>query len=132
MKLLKRRSGLPVRRLFATTRSSSLSIAATNRSRNTVSIRWVNREVSGWECQRFTFDFNPTANISKEPNERVLLDLIPALAERVGKAPNTPRRLTEQEQREILARYKQGEPPANIAHAYKAEIEQIKQIGRRS
>jgi hypothetical protein len=60
-----------------------------------VSIRLVNRGGDSWERETYSFEFPVVADTSKEPNERVLIDIIATLLERVAKGPSTPRELSE-------------------------------------
>ena len=54
----------------------------------------------------------------------------PSTRQRVTKGPSEPRRLTPQQQREIHARLKVGEPQDNIARSYNVDVDTIKQLAR--
>jgi hypothetical protein len=94
-----------------------------------VSVRLVNRGMR-WECERFSFNFPPGKNASEEPNEQILIGLIDMLLSRVAKGPRKSHQLSEQQEGEIRARLKVGEPQSNIARAYDVDIDTVRQVGR--
>ena len=105
-------------------------------ARHIVSIRLVNRG-SRWECEYHAFDFPFTTDASKEPNEQVLVSLMSArrkedggLAWRVAKVPSDPRRLSPQQQEEVRARLRVGEPKARIAAAYGVDEAMIARLAQ--
>jgi DNA-binding NarL/FixJ family response regulator len=54
-----------------------------------------------------------------------------ALVLRVAREPVEPFRLTPQQQREVRARLKKGEPRENIARGYNVDVETIKKLAKR-
>jgi hypothetical protein len=73
----------------------------------------MNRGCAGtplWQVEFNAFNFSPGADTSKEPNEKALIDLLNGLKLLVAKGPSEPFRLTPQQQREVHARLKMGEP----------------------
>jgi hypothetical protein len=97
-------------------------------ARHIVSLRLVGRGEFGLEREFYAFDFPVTADTRHEPNERVLMDMIPALTEQVAKGPSTPLTLTPQRQREVRNRLKTGEPHASIAASYGVDTDTIKRL----
>ena len=53
-----------------------------------------------------------------------------SVVQRVTKGPSEPLRLTLQQQREVHARLKVGEPRDNIARAYGVDVDTIRQLAR--
>lgn len=96
-------------------------------TRHIVSVRLVDRE-SSWKVEYFSFAFSITADVSKEPNERVLIDMAAALLGQVAKGPQEPVRLTSQQQKEVRYRIGIGEPQANLAREYKVDADTIRQL----
>jgi len=84
-----------------------------------VSIRAVNGAF-GWVVERFAFDFD----------QRMRLDLVGLLVGRVAKVSTEPRVLTEQQQREIRARRREGEPADSVAQAYGVEVDVVRQLAQ--
>ena len=102
-------------------------------ARHLASIRWVNRgtiDMPRWEGEYHPFDFPPGADLSKEPDDRVLSSLMNDLVLRVAKGPTKPFRLTLQQRSEISARLKQGEPKDDVARAYGVDIATIQRLAR--
>jgi hypothetical protein len=85
--------------------------------------------ISCWVSLR-PFAFAPGVDISKEPNEQVLTDLLNALKSRVAKGPSAPSRLSPQQQREIRARLKTGESPDSVARGYNVDVATIRHLAR--
>lgn len=98
--------------------------------RHIATIRLTSRGTAGWTPERISFDFPHVTDATKAPNQRVLLDLIGALALRVAKAPSDPPHISAQHEREIRTRLKSGEPRSNIARAYGIDIEVVEQLAR--
>jgi hypothetical protein len=97
-------------------------------ARHIVAMRLVNRGGDKWESEFYPFEFPVTAAASKEPNERVLIDMAAALLGRVAKGPSEPRRLSDQQLREVRDRLAMGEPKDRIADAYGVPVEAIRQL----
>jgi len=83
-------------------------------TRHIASVRLVNRGDGKWEVEYYSFEFPLAADTSKEPNERVLIDMIAALLGRVVKGSSDPLRLLPQHHR-----LKIGEPQASIARIWR-------------
>src|SRR5262245_58414893 len=62
-------------------------------SRHVAAVRLVERGTFGWQAERHPFAFAPGVDVAKEPDERVLIDLINGLMERVARGPSAPVRL---------------------------------------
>jgi hypothetical protein len=82
------------------------------------------------EIEYFSFEFPLVAKTNKEPDKKALNALGAALLERVAKGPQEPRRLSEQQQREVQYRLGIGEPKDKLAREYNVELETIRQVGR--
>jgi hypothetical protein len=98
-------------------------------TRHIASVRLVNRGDGKWEVEYYSFEFPLAADTSKEPNERVLIDMIAALLGRVVKGSSDPLRLLPQHQQEVRARLKIGEPQASIGRSYGVDIDTVKRVG---
>jgi hypothetical protein len=94
-------------------------------ARHIVAVRLVDHGGDKWESEFYPFEFPVTADVSKQPNERVLIDMTAALLERVAKGPSEPRRLSPQQQREVRARLAMGEAKDRIANAYGVPVDTI-------
>jgi hypothetical protein len=66
---------------------------------------------------------------NKGPNEKTLLNMIKNLVDMVAKAPRPPVRLQPGQIEIIRSRLKTGEPASLVAAAFRAELEQIREIG---
>jgi hypothetical protein len=98
-----------------------------------VSYRHVNRGTTArarYEVEWFSFAFPVAADLNKEPNERVLIDLLNALVPLVVKGPSAPVAFKPQQLFEIRTRLKQSEPAAQIAKSYNVEPEAILEVKR--
>jgi hypothetical protein len=82
------------------------------------------------KLEYFSFDFPISGDLTKGPNDRTLADITDRLLTLVAKGPSTPRRLSEQHEREARARLKTGEPASRIADAYSVGIDTIRQLAR--
>ena len=91
-------------------------------TRHLVSVRLVSRGEFGLKREFYTFAFPVTADASKEPNERVLIDMAETLLLQVAKGPSAPHRLTAQQLREVRTRLAIGEPRDKLAREYNVEI----------
>jgi hypothetical protein len=99
-------------------------------ARHIVSLRLVGRGEFGLEREFYAFDFPVTADARHEPNERVLIDMIPALVDRVAKGPSEPLILSPQHEREARMRLKTGERPEQVARAYGVDVDVIGRLAR--
>ena len=88
-------------------------------------------EVNGdWKCEYFQFDFSPTADTSKAPNDQVLTSLMEELKQLVAKGPRAAAKLTEQQKQDITSRLKTGEPRSRVAEHYHLDLEQLEEVRR--
>jgi hypothetical protein len=99
-------------------------------ARHVASVRLVSRGTFGWDVEFYAFEFPLVADTGKEPDQRILIELTELLLDRVAKAPAAPVTLTPQQQREVRARFKEGEPVGNIAREYKVDIATVRELGR--
>jgi hypothetical protein len=100
-------------------------------TRHIGSLRLVNRASTNdpvWELEYFNFDFPIVTDTSKEPDQRVLLNLIEALASKVARGPSEPRQLTPQQLREIRDRVRIGEDKYAVAHYYGIDVAMVRQL----
>jgi hypothetical protein len=97
-------------------------------ARHIVAMRLVDRGGDKWESEFYPFDFPITADASKQPNERVLIDMAAALLGRVAKGPSEPTKMTPQQQREIRDRCRIGEPKDKLAREYGVSVAAIQQM----
>jgi hypothetical protein len=97
-------------------------------ARHIVSLRLVSRGEFGLEREFYEFDFPLVADTKKEPNERVLIDMIPALVLQVAKGAQEPLTLTPQRQLEVRNRLRTGEPHASIAASYGVDADTIRRL----
>jgi hypothetical protein len=72
-----------------------------------------------------------------QPDEMALRTLLTAktleeggLVQRLPKIPSEPRKLTPQQQQEVRARLKVGEPQASIARGYNVDVDTIRRLAR--
>jgi hypothetical protein len=86
---------------------------------------WHKASVSRADCVSAPLE----ADSSKEPNKRILIDMIAALVLRVAKGPSAPHRLSEQQQQEVRARLKEGEPGV-LSRGYGVDVETIGRLVR--
>jgi hypothetical protein len=101
--------------------------------RHIVSLRLVNRgttDAPTWNLEYRPFDFPRVADTSREPDEKVLIALSAALLLRVAKGPSKPHKLSEQQEREVRARLREGEPRDRIAGAYGVDAATIGRVAR--
>jgi hypothetical protein len=95
--------------------------------RHIVSVRLMSRGTD-WEREFYSLDFPITADPSKEPDQRVLIDMVAALQGLVAKGPSESIKLTPQQQREVQARLKIGEPKDKLAREYSVDVDVIRQL----
>jgi len=69
-----------------------------------------------------------TRTSCKEPDQKILLNLIEALVSKVAKGPSEPRQLTPQQLREIRDRVRIGEDKHAVAHYYGVDVAVIRQL----
>jgi hypothetical protein len=91
-------------------------------------MRLVERGSFGFAAEYFSFDFPPIANVTKEPNEKVLVDTITLLLDLVAKGPQQPPKLSEQQRSEIATRVGMGEPAAVVAKYYGIGVDAIREV----
>lgn len=99
-------------------------------ARHVASVRLVGAGLFGWKTEYYSFDFPVAADTRREPDQKVLLEIIELLVKRVAAAPSEPLKLTPQHEIEARARLKTGEPKSRIAAAYGVEVEAIEQLTR--
>jgi len=100
-------------------------------TRHIGSLRLVNRASTNdpvWELEYFNFDFPIVADTSEQPDQKVLLNLIAMLTDRVAKGPSEPRQLTPQQLREIRDRVRIGEDKHAVAHYYGIDVAMVRQL----
>src|SRR5262245_19801366 len=61
------------------------------------SVRLVS-DPSGWKPELYSFEFGNTPHADKEPNQRVLVELLDLLIDKVARAPREPSTLSEPDQ----------------------------------
>jgi hypothetical protein len=83
-----------------------------------------------WEVEYPAFEFPAGSDLSKEPDEQVLIILMNDLKALVGKAPGEPVRLNAQAQQEIKYRLQTGEPETAIASAYRVDLDTVRWLAR--
>jgi hypothetical protein len=91
-------------------------------------VRPINRGEFGWDVEYYSYGFQQGANTDKEPDQKVLLELVNILPGYVAKGPSEPRQLTRHQQEEIRGRRKQGEPVDNIARALGVDIDTVRAL----
>jgi hypothetical protein len=79
------------------------------------------------EYQPFTFP--QRADLSREPDQKVLTDLMTILPRLCAKGPTVPSMLTPKQKDEVRMRLRQGEPKDRIADYYRVDIDEIAQLG---
>jgi hypothetical protein len=97
-------------------------------TRDIVSYRYVNRgthDQPEWDVEWFSFAFPVSCDLNKEPNERVLVDLLTVLLPSVARGPSAPVAFKPQQLSEIKIRLKNNEPAAVIAKSYNVEPDAI-------
>jgi hypothetical protein len=98
-------------------------------------IHWVNYgavEEPQWKFELAPFEFRAGSNLANGPDERILVDMISDLTQKVAKGPARPNNLSLQQRHEILMRSKQGESADRIAAAYKVEPDVVKELARQA
>lgn len=83
-----------------------------------------------YEREYFLFNFPIAADTRKEPDEKILIDMIAALVGRVVRGPSTPRALPKHQQQAARDRLRTGEPAYLIAAAYGVDAATIEQLAR--
>ena len=83
--------------------------------------------ISSYE-PKFSFDFPIVADTREQPDQRVLLDLIEALASKVARGPSEPKILSAQQLREVRERVRVGEDKNSIARYYGVDVAVIRQM----
>jgi hypothetical protein len=99
-------------------------------ARHIASVRLVRHVDGSWGCEHFSFDFPLGRNTNEEPTQQTLIDLIGKLIPRVARGPQVQHALTEQQQHEVRARSRTGEPPDRIAEAYRVDVDTIRRLAR--
>jgi hypothetical protein len=97
-------------------------------ARHVVTPQLVDRGTLGWVVERHPFEFPIGADVSKQPDQKILLELIEMLIERVAKGPSAAVNLSVQQQREVRERAKMGEPLARVADAYGVDVAVVRQL----
>ena len=96
---------------------------------NFAGVRLVRRG-AGYEREFYAYAFPPEADLRKEPNERMLIDILNLLPDRVVKGPRTPRLVPEAQHESVRYRLKTGEPAARIARELGTDADTIKALAR--
>jgi hypothetical protein len=83
---------------------------------------------SDGQVEYHPFTFPPRADLSREPDQKVLTDLMTLLPRLCARGPSAPSQLSPRQRDEVVLRLRQGERPDQIASYYHVDVDEVVQL----